>query len=289
MTACEDFQALWDFDQPQVSEERFRACLREVTDSTARAELLTQVARAQGLQRQFDAASLTLDEAAGLLDESGPRARIRWFLESGRVLNSGGRPADAVPFFKDAWRVALTSQEDYLAVDAAHMLGIAEDDADEQIGWHEWAMEYAERSEDPRAHGWFGSLANNLGWTLHDLGRYDEALGMFERGLEWRRGRGDVAGTRIAAWTVGRCLRSLGRVDEALVRQRELRTELDGAGEDDPYVEEELGECLLALGHGDEAGPHFRRAWEALSRDAWLVEREPKRLERLKWLGGVSL
>jgi Flp pilus assembly protein TadD len=54
---------------------------------------------------------------------------------------------------------------------------------------------------------------------------------------------------------------------------------------EDGYVSEELGELLLALGRGDEARPHFRRAADLLSQDAWLAEREPERLARLRQLG----
>ena len=51
------------------------------------------------------------------------------------------------------------------------------------------------------------------------------------------------------------------------------------------YTEEELGECLHALGRPDEARPFFARAHERLSRDSWLVENEPDRIARLKRLG----
>jgi hypothetical protein len=36
--------------------------------------------------------------------------------------------------------------------------------------------------------------------------------------------------------------------------------ELDALGETDGYVLEEIAECLLALGRGDEARPLFARA-----------------------------
>src|SRR5437764_1307037 len=48
----------WDFDRPAESEARFRGQLESLPrDSAARLELSTQIARAQGLQRQFDAAN----------------------------------------------------------------------------------------------------------------------------------------------------------------------------------------------------------------------------------------
>src|SRR5204862_7390598 len=52
----------WDFDRPAESEARFRAKLATLPPgSSASLEASTQVARAQGLQREFDAAHATLD------------------------------------------------------------------------------------------------------------------------------------------------------------------------------------------------------------------------------------
>ena len=49
----------------------------------------------------------------------------------------------------------------------------------------------------------------------------------------------------------------------------------------------ELAECLTLLGQPDEARPFFAQAYAVLSQEAWLVEAEPERLERLKACGGV--
>ena len=62
------------------------------------------------------------------------------------------------------------------------------------------------------------------------------------------------------------------------------------AGIDDPYVDEELGECLLALGLSDDARPHFARAAERLTADAWMLANEHDRIARLRELGeGTTL
>ncbi|MFN8565329.1 MAG: hypothetical protein U0703_27730 [Anaerolineae bacterium] len=45
----ENFDALWDYDHPAETEKTFRALLAQ-TDGARRFELLTQIARAQGLQ-----------------------------------------------------------------------------------------------------------------------------------------------------------------------------------------------------------------------------------------------
>jgi hypothetical protein len=91
----------------------------------------------------------------------------------------------------------------------------------------------------------------------------------------------DPGPARIARWTVARCLRTLDRPAEALAIHQALATELAAAGEADPYVDEEIGECLLALGRGEEAASHFARAHAGLAADPWLVENEPDRLKRL--------
>jgi hypothetical protein len=62
------FDELWDYNQPGESEARFRQALAEqAPGSPLYVEILTQIARAQGLQRNFDAAHQTLDEAQRLL------------------------------------------------------------------------------------------------------------------------------------------------------------------------------------------------------------------------------
>jgi hypothetical protein len=64
----EQLDALWDFDDPAESERRFEMLLpraRGEHDGAYLAETLTQLARAQGLQRRFEDADRTLDEADG--------------------------------------------------------------------------------------------------------------------------------------------------------------------------------------------------------------------------------
>jgi tetratricopeptide (TPR) repeat protein len=184
----------------------------------------------------------------------------------------------------DAWEIARAAGEDGLAVDAAHMLGIVEQPEVART-WNERAMELARSSDDPTARRWVASLANNMGWAAHDAGSYEKALALFELALEERRARGESTPLRIARWSVARCLRSLGRADEALAIQRELLAELDASGVTDGYVPEEIAECLLALERPDEARPFFARAHAELSTDAWFVEAEPDRLARLESLG----
>jgi tetratricopeptide (TPR) repeat protein len=179
---------------------------------------------------------------------------------------------------------------DHLAADAAHMMAIVEP-GEAQLPWAERALAIASASADPRARRWIGSVSHNLGWTLHGLGRHEEALAVWRRALafreeqfgeeQFREEQGDAGALHIAQWTVARGLRSLGRYEEALAIQRDLAGRVDSDG----YVREELGELLLALGRPDEARPHFAAAYAMLSQDEWLAADEPDRLARLAALG----
>ncbi len=287
--ALPNFDSWWNYDHPDSTEARFRELLpraRAAGDPDALAQLLTQIARTEGLQRRFDHAHRTLDEAEGLLSERTPVARVRYLLERGRVYNSSREPERAKPLFLGAWAAARADSLDFYAVDAAHMLGIVET-GDSSVAWNERAMALAESSSSERARGWLGSLYNNLGWTYHQSGAYQRALALFEKALAFRREHGTPEQIRVARWCVARTHRSLGRVREALAEQEALASDLEAAGAEDGYVEEELGECLTALGRPSEATPHFAKAYAVLSQDPWFREGEPGRLARMQELGGV--
>jgi tetratricopeptide (TPR) repeat protein len=282
------FDDLWDYDDPAATEERFREILPRLEaakEDSLVLQLRTQIARTMSLRRRFDEAHALLDDVAARLDEARPVVRVRYLLERGRTLNSAGRSSDAQPLFVDAWEVARACGEDGLAVDAAHMVAIVES-GDESVRWNEIALMLARTSSDPRARRWRGSLLNNLGWTHHGRGEYERARALFEEALEARVAEGKPAEIDVARWCVARSLRSLGRLDEALARQRELLSDMKAAGRNrDGFVFEEIAECLLALGRANEAQPWFATAWDLLSTLGWLAATEPARLERLHRLG----
>ena len=287
-TGLPDLQGLWDFRNPKETESRFRELLPRAEasgDQDYHAELLTQLARTQGLQMKFDDAHAILDSAEQMISEEMIVPRIRYYLERGRAFNSSGRKEEASALFLQAFNLASEHNEDFYAVDAAHMLGISEK-PEQALDWNMKAIEFAEQSDDKRTKGWLGPLYNNTGWTLHDMGQYEKAMDLFERSLTWRQERKDARGTFIAKWTIGRTFRSMNRLEEALEQQRELLHTIDaGEAEKDGYVYEELGECLLAQGNHDEAKPYFAQASALLSQDPWLQKNEPQRLERLQTLG----
>jgi len=283
-----DFDKLWDYGQPARTEKAFRELLlraREAGTSRYLIELLTQIARAEGLQKRYADAHRTLDEAQRLLRSDRPRATVRYLLERGRVFNSSGQPDRARPLFLRAWELAGVADEDGLAVDAAHMLGIIEP-PDEALAWNLKALGLAQESTRPDANRWLGSLYNNLGWTYFDRKDYPKSLAMLEQARSWFKKHGKPEQVRIARWSVAKLWRLEGRLKEALRMQQALLSELTRIKEKDGFVHEELAECLLALGRDAEARPHFAAAYELLSKDDWLVSEEPERIQRLKMLAG---
>jgi tetratricopeptide (TPR) repeat protein len=277
----DNFDTLWDYNNPSKSERRFHEIAPQLYSNTAKyAELLTQIARARGLQGNFAEAHNTLNEVEKLLGPTFHVAKTRYLLERGRVFNSAGEKAKARLFFLEAQGLAKEVKEDYHAVDAAHMLAIIEP-LEQQMHWHKTAIEICEQSNDERTRNWLGSLYNNLGWTYHGQGNYQAALETFQKALEVRLQQNKPQEITIAKWCVARTLRSLERYQEAVDIQRGLEKELEERGKRDGYVYEELAECLLLLGQADKAKRYFGLAYEELSKDAWLRENEKERLERL--------
>lgn len=287
--ALPEWRKMWNFGDPAGTEAHFREALaagEKAGDAEYVMIVTTQLGRAQGLQRRFDDAHDTLDSVEAQLDGASAEVRVRYLLERGRVLNSSGSPETSVPLFEEAWRVGQGAGIDPLTADAGHMLGIVLP-PDEALAWSERTMAFCESSADEGCKSWLGPLYNNTGWTHHDRGDYDKALALWEKSLAFREEQGAPDPVFIARWTIGRCYRSLGRIEEALALQRQLHS--DRAAADSPgqgYVEEEIGECYLALGQADEAKPWFAEAYDMLHTDEWLQAEEPERLARLKDLGG---
>lgn len=292
MSDFPELHTLWDYNDPAETAVRFQQLLPAVEASDNRAyhvELLSQLARTHSLRRQFAEANEFLSQAEALLTDEMAIPKMRCLLERGRTFNSAGDPERALPMFREAFTLgtAVGTQADFHTIDAAHMMAIAEPLPVDQLQWNEAALTLAEASPDARAGGWRGSLYNNIGWAYHDIGEYEKALEIFEKALAWRKTHHqDKPETiRIANWCVGRTYRSLNRLDEALALQQALLAEYQGVGQTDGFVYEEIAECLLALGRGDEARPYFTHASAELAQLAWLVAGEPERIARLAELG----
>lgn len=91
---------IWDYDQPQITELKFRELLPAAERSGNQSyytELLTQLARTLSLQRKFDDAHEILNKAAQLIGaQDMPVAEIRYLLERGRAFNSADEKQKAI-------------------------------------------------------------------------------------------------------------------------------------------------------------------------------------------------
>lgn len=226
---------LWDFDDPELSEQRFREAAA-AAEGDQRGIWLTQLARALGLQGRYAEGHLVLDR----LDDAGsPEVACRIVLERGRLYRSGGEPAVARKLFAQAVNLATRAALDELHVDALHMAALVSDQS-EQVAITQRALAVAGASDDPRARDWDASLLNNLGMIHADVGDFKRALICFEAAFAARERIGDASRTRVSRWMVAWALRNLDRREEALALQRALKAELVALGEQDPYVDEEI-------------------------------------------------
>ncbi|UMG94977.1 tetratricopeptide repeat protein [Nocardioides sp. TF02-7] len=207
---------IWDFDDPAGSEHRFRRAAAD-RRGAERAVLLTQAARAAGLQERYDNAHALLDEVAAADGADDPEVAVRLLLERGRLRRSAGDPAAARPLFEEAAVAAARAGLEELHVDALHMVALAAA-PEERRALTERALAVARAASDPRARDWDASLLNNLAMTWADAGDFAAALAGFEEALAARRRIGDPGATRVARWMVAWALRNLGRAEEARAR-----------------------------------------------------------------------
>ena len=228
-----DVRDYWNFDDPAASEAVFRSLL----DSSALSrneelEVWAQVARTFSLRRDCPPCHVVLDDHWDEAMEAGGRPKACFELERGRAFRTGKELDKAIPFFE----CAAESSDDDLKVDAMHMLAIDADTA-ESLRINLAALEFAKASTNPWAQRWQGTLYNNMGWSCFGVEKFDEALVCFQDALAQREIYGKPGQIRVAKWCVGRCLRALGRLDEALTIQLALKEE---GG--DEFVDEELAQ-----------------------------------------------
>ncbi|MBC5764610.1 tetratricopeptide repeat protein [Ramlibacter albus] len=254
-----DVAPLWDFSKPEVSEQRFRDAL-----ATAQGDdvlvLQTQIARTYGIRKDFVRAREVLRVIEPAIARSGPEAQARYWLELGRTWSSATHPkesqtpeavATARAAFQKSLDIARAGALDALAIDAIHMFAFLDTAPADQLKWGREALAVVLASQQPAAQRWQASVRNNIGYALHQLGRYDEALAEFRQALALREQSGNARSIRVARWMVAWTLRALKRDDEALAMQLALERENAAAGEPDEYVFEELAHLYRAK--GDEA------------------------------------
>ena len=276
----------WDFDDLDATEARFRSLLGAESAHDARAEILTQLARIDGLRGDFAAADAQLEAAVALAPTSAA-ARARIDLERGRLRRSSGDRDAALAAFESAFAIAVDGGLDFIAADAAHMAALASDGAEFER-WTRSGIELAEASEG--AAYWLGPLLNNLGWHFFEAGRFDLALDAFERALRTReRGPENAAAIEIARFAVGKALRALGRAEEAIPQLEHAVAWAERTGAPDGWFHEELAVEYAAVGRNDDAREQARLAIPLLDEADPSFAEDPERSSRLNALAANSL
>jgi tetratricopeptide (TPR) repeat protein len=262
-----DFSQLWDYNNPALSEQRFRDRL---PGASAGDVLLiqTQIARSYSMRGDFAWAQQILGAIQPEIQGAGLEAQTRYYLELGRTYTSAAHPAETqTPVAREqarsaylrACELAQAGKLDSLAIDALHMLAFVDSAPEEQVAWNRKALALMQVSSQPEAGKWAGSLRNNTGYALYLLGKYEEALLEFELALAAHEHSGNPQSIRIAHWMVAWTLRALNRLDEALEIQLRLEKECDQAGEPDAYVFEELELLYTARNNIEQASRYAAR------------------------------
>ena len=280
-----DFEDDWDYRNPKETYEKFLKYTekaKEHENPEYYPQLFTQIARTQSLQHDFEEAKGYLETAKQEITINTPVALIRYHLELGRVHNTSGDKDKAKPEFLVAWEQALKHKEDDFAIDAAHMMAIVEKDPHVQIEWNEKGIDLAEKTTDPKAKKWLGSLYNNTAWSYIDQNDFTKAMKLAESALKLRLDDGKPINIVIARWLIGRIHRYMEDFENAKATQEEVMKER--ASYDlgpDGYNHEELFEINLALGNESIAKNHAKKALELLKDDKWFMKNENERYQRL--------
>lgn len=263
---------LWDYSQPALSEERFRAAIVQAAPDDALI-LQTQVARTWGMRKDFAKAREILAALEPRLVQASPEAQVRWHLEMGRTWASPAHtPAQRTAQAKEnarehntrAFELARDAKLDALAIDALHMMVMVDEAPAQQLEWNRKAIAYMEASTQPVSKRWAGSLYNNTGYALQEAGRFDDAIAMYRKSLAAYEAQGKAPDVRIAHWMIASTLRAQGKLADALAIQQRLEREWDAAGEPDAYVYEELEHLYRALGDEKAAQEYAARRTRTL-------------------------
>ncbi len=252
---------LWDFNKPELSEERFRSALNNASVDDVLL-LQTQIARTYGIRGNFSRAQQILSDIEPQIHSASIEAKVRYYLELGRTYSSAAHPPEsqstevtelARSAYMRAFELAQNGKLDSLAIDALHMMTFVDTEPEKQVEWNRKAVAFMQSSSQQDAKKWEGSLHNNTGYALHLLEHYEDALLEFKLALAAYERGGNLQSIRIAHWMIAWTLRALGQLNEAIGIQLSLERECDEAGEPDPYVFEELELLYKALNNDEKA------------------------------------
>ncbi len=177
-------------------------------------EACAQVARCESLLGTPLEGEPWLRMAAGRASASEPMGWSRLQLVLGIYEREDGQRVAATKRFTSLYDYCLKYELYERAIDAAHHVVLASPSAEVQLEWSRKGIEAAERGG---MHGWLAVLWNNLGASLEDQERYEDALLAYEEARKYHDEVGDEHAQLVADWAVGHAQRLAGRTEEARV------------------------------------------------------------------------
>lgn len=291
----ENFDECWAFGDPKIIEKKFNELLpqaEKLEDKSFFLQIMSQIALTQALQKRFEDAHKTLDQAENLLTDSYKFAKARILLERGRIFHQAEKYPEAKILFNKSFEFSIQQKFDYQAIDAAHMIAILAETPEEKILWNQRALHMAETTADEKARMWKGSLWNNLGQNYLEKKDFEGALHAFKQALDCRVKEGYNPNIRIAKWAIAHTLRLLNQLESSLSILELLVKEYNSMAEKGSYdmpidvfklaqgwIYEDLAEI-----YNEFTKKYSSLAFDCLSNDEMFSKTEPARLERLKQL-----
>ncbi len=268
-------------------------------------QIASQVALVQAMQQKFDDAYATLHRAEKFLVDKNGIAQIRINYERGRVMYQEDlwidgkvvRFHEIYALFYKAYALSEKLHYDYYTVDLAHMIAIIVPDNLQKIIWNNVALDIAVKTEDKKTKLWLGPLYNNLGQNYFDVADYEASLQAYQEAYDIFVAQKEVSQVQFASWTIARCLRVLGKVDEALAMQQQNLQILEVAfknkslnvAESTFYlmrglIYEEFAWLYYVQNNHDQTRLYASRALQNLEQDSMFVKTSSERLEKLRSL-----
>lgn len=270
---------------------------QKLSNNSIYLQMLSQIALMQAVQKKFDQAHTTLDDAQAQLNATDYVALARILLERGRTFQQQGDIEQAQQYFDQSYQVSKQHNLDYHTINAAHMIAIVVPALDEKIAWNLLALDLALKTHDKKAAQWLAPLHNNLGQNYFDAHNYQKSHEYYEKALELFAGdsRYSDAHKLFARWTIGRCMRALNRLDKALDIQTAILREVQNLEQAKQYgmpaemfflirgfVYEELAYIFMLQEQIHEAKKYAKLALNDLENNEMFITTSPERIKDLK-------
>ncbi len=281
--------------EPKLQELAIQA--KKLSDNSTYLQIQSQIALMQACQKKFDQAHETLDQADRELLALDCIAQVRLLLERGRVFQQEGNIDQAKKYFEKSYQISKLHDLDYHTINAAHMIAIVVISLQEKIIWNELALSLTLQTKDKKAAQWLAPLYNNLGQNYFDMQEYEKSLENYEKALQLFQNDSRYSDSNLifARWTIGRCIRALGRFGKAIDLQHALLEEMKKIEQSKEYgmpsemfflirgwIYEELA-VIYDMEHDEyNAKEYVELALTDLEDNEMFVITSPERLERLR-------